>query len=121
MQLGAYELVSKIGAGGMGEVWRAEDSRLLRPVAIKILSEGIASDPEWKARFLREARTIAQVNHPNIATIFSIEQEGPTLFIVMELIEGESLTQIIARGPMPVAEAIRIIHETAQALVEAHA
>ena len=121
MQLGAYELISKIGAGGMGEVWRAEDSRLLRPVAIKILSEGIASDPEWKARFLREARTIAQVNHPNIATIYSIEQEGPTLFIVMELIEGESLTEIIARGPMPVPEAIRIIHETAQALVEAHA
>src|ERR1043165_4616437 len=106
--LGNYRLIDRLGAGGMGEVWRAEDTRLLRPVAIKILSERIANDPEWKARFLREARTIAQLNHPNIATIYAIEQEGEKVFIVMELIEGESLTNILARGPMEPREAVRI-------------
>src|SRR4051794_339735 len=102
--LGNYKLTSKLGAGGMGEVWRAEDTRLLRPVAIKILSERIASDPEWKARFMREARTVAQMNHPNIATIYSIEQEGDTLFIAMELVEGESLATVLSRGPVPPRE-----------------
>src|SRR5213594_879753 len=86
--LGSYRLIDRLGAGGMGEVWRAEDTRLLREVAIKILSERIANDPEWKARFMREARTIAQMNHPNIATIYSIEQEADKLFIAMELVEG---------------------------------
>jgi serine/threonine protein kinase len=104
----------------MGEVWRAEDSRLLREVAIKILTDHIANDPEWKARFLREARTIAQLNHPNIATIFAIEQEGEKVFIVMELIEGESLTTILARGTMEPREAVRIIRQVAEALEEAH-
>src|SRR6266568_6394520 len=98
--IGPYRLLRPLGAGGMGEVWRAEDTRLLREVAIKILADHIANDPEWKARFLREARTIAQLNHPNIATIYAIEQEGEKVFIVMELIEGESLTDILARGPM---------------------
>src|SRR2546429_646717 len=98
--LGSYRLIDRLGAGGMGEVWLAEDTRLLRSVAIKILSERIANDPEWKARFLREARTIAQMNHPNIATIYSIEQEADKLFIVMELVEGESLGTILARGPL---------------------
>src|ERR1700730_10207909 len=107
--LGSSKLIRRLGSGGMGEVWRAEDTRLLRPVAIKILSERIASDPEWKARFLREARTVAQMNHPNIATIYSIEQEGDILFIAMELVDGESLAQILARGPLPPREAVRII------------
>ena len=118
--LGSYKLISRLGAGGMGEVWRAEDTRLLRPVAIKILSERIANDEEWKARFLREARTVAQMNHPNIATIYSIEQEGDKLFIAMELVEGESLGTIIARGPLPPREAVRIMTEVAEALAEAH-
>ena len=118
--LGSYRLISRLGAGGMGEVWRAEDTRLLRPVAIKILSERIANDPEWKARFLREARTVAQMNHPNIATIYSIEQEGETLFIAMELVEGESLATILARGPVPPRETVRIICDVAEALLEAH-
>ena len=118
--LGSYKLISRLGAGGMGEVWRAEDTKLLRPVAIKILSERIAQDPEWKQRFLREARTVAQMNHPNIATIYSIEQEGETLFIAMELVEGESLSAVIARGPVPIREAVRIISEVAEALGEAH-
>jgi serine/threonine protein kinase len=118
--LGSYRLISRLGAGGMGEVWRAEDTRLLRPVAIKILSERIASDPEWKARFLREARTVAQMNHPNIATIYSIEQEGDMLFIAMELVEGESLAAVIAHGAVPPREAVRIITQVAEALAEAH-
>src|SRR5881227_2394047 len=118
--LGPYRLIDRLGAGGMGEVWRAEDTRLLREVAIKILSERIANDPEWKARFLREARTIAQMNHPNIATIYSIEQEADKLFIVMELVEGESLATVLAKGPLPPADAVRIIRHVAEALAEAH-
>jgi eukaryotic-like serine/threonine-protein kinase len=118
--LGSYRLIDKLGAGGMGEVWRAEDTKLLRPVAIKILSERIASDPEWKERFLREARTIAQMNHPNIATIYSIEQEGDKLFIAMELVEGESLATVLARGALQPVEAVRIVKHVAEALAEAH-
>jgi serine/threonine-protein kinase len=118
--LGSYRLIDRLGAGGMGEVWRAEDTRLLRPVAIKILSERIANDPEWKARFLREARTIAQMNHPNIATIYSIEQEADKLFIAMELVEGESLATVLARGALPPREAVQIIRQVAEALAEAH-
>src|SRR5437763_13859380 len=118
--LGTYRLIAPLGAGGMGEVWRAEDTRLLREVAIKILADHIAHDPEWKARFLREARTIAQLNHPNIATIFAIEQEGDKVFIVMELIEGESLNTMLARGPMEPREAVRIMRQVAEALEEAH-
>src|SRR5438094_1950312 len=104
----------------MGEVWRAEDTRLLREVAIKILADHIANDPEWKARFLREARTIAQLNHPNIATIYAIEQEGDKIFIVMELLEGESLTNILGRGAMEPRDAVRIMRQVAEALDEAH-
>jgi serine/threonine-protein kinase len=118
--IGSYRLIDRLGAGGMGEVWRAEDTRLLREVAIKILSERIANDPEWKARFLREARTIAQMNHPNIATIYSIEQEAEKLFIVMELVEGESLATVLAKGALPAPEAVRIIRHVAEALAEAH-
>jgi len=118
--LGSYKLISRLGAGGMGEVWRAEDARLQRQVAIKILSERIAEDPEWKARFLREARTVAQMNHPNIATIYSIEQEGPTLFIAMELVEGESLSATLSRGKLDPREAVRIVRQVVEALGEAH-
>lgn len=118
--LGSYRLIDRLGAGGMGEVWRAEDTRLLRPVAIKILSERIANDPEWKARFLREARTIAQMNHPNIATIYSIEQEADKLFIAMELVEGESLAHVLARGKLAPREAVQIVKQVAEALAEAH-
>ena len=118
--LGSYRLIDRLGAGGMGEVWRAEDTRLLRPVAIKILSERIANDPEWKARFLREARTIAQLNHPNIATIYSIEQEGDKFFIAMELVEGESLAAVLARGALAPVEAVRLFKQVAEALAEAH-
>src|ERR1051325_270342 len=98
MQLGSYRLIDRLGAGGMGEVWRAEDTKLLRQCAIKILPAQLAADPEWKERFMREARSIAQVAHPNIATIYNIEQDGETLFMAMELVEGEPLTKLIERG-----------------------
>jgi serine/threonine protein kinase len=118
--LGTYRLISRLGAGGMGEVWRAEDTKLLRQVAIKILPEQLAGDPEWKDRFLREARMVAQLNHPNIATIYSIDQQGETLFIAMELIEGQPVSELIAEGPMKPAEAVRIASHVADGLSEAH-
>ena len=120
MQLGNYRLIERLGAGGMGEVWRAEDSKLLRQVAIKILPAQLAADAEWKQRFLREARTVAQLNHPNIGTIYAIEQEGESLFIAMELIEGEPLSSMIARGPMLPADAVRVAGLVADGLSEAH-
>lgn len=121
MELGPYRLISRLGAGGMGEVWRAEDRKLLRQVAIKILPEQLATDPEWKDRFLREARTIAQLNHPNIATIYSIDEQGSTLFIAMELIEGKPLSSMIAAGPMTPLDAVRVAAHVADGLSEAHA
>ena len=120
-QLGVYRLINRLGAGGMGEVWRAEDTKLLRQVAIKILPEQLAADEEWKERFLREARTVAQLNHPNIATIYSIDQQGETLFIAMELIEGQSLGEVMAKGPMAPADAVRVAIHVCDGLTEAHA
>ena len=119
-QLGNYRLIERIGAGGMGEVWRAEDTKLLRHVAIKILPPQLALDAEWKERFLREARAIAQVNHPNIATIYSIDQHQDSFFIAMELIEGEPLSNMIAQGPMTPADAVRVAAHVADGLSEAH-
>ncbi|MGZ8852849.1 MAG: serine/threonine-protein kinase [Thermoanaerobaculia bacterium] len=119
--LGSYRLIAQIGAGGMGEVWKAEDTRLGRIVAIKILPPKIANDSEAMGRMRREARTAAQLNHPNIATIHSFEQDGERLFIVMEFVEGEPLTALIARGPLQEAEVSRIGRGVADALAEAHA
>ena len=112
-RLGPYEIQSAIGAGGMGEVYRARDSRLNRDVAIKVLPELFAADPERLARFEREARTLAALNHPNIATIHGIEEgpaeAGPNVrALVMELVEGETLAGRIASGPVPVNEALPI-------------
>ena len=120
MELANYRLIEKLGAGGMGEVWRAEDKKLLRHVAIKILPAQLAADAEWKERFLREARTVASLNHPNIATIYGIDQEGDTLFLAMELIQGEPLSQMIARGPMLPADAVRVAALVSEGLAEAH-
>ena len=120
MQLGPYRLVDRLGAGGMGEVWRAEDTRLLRPAAIKILSEKIASDPDWKARFLREARTAASLNHPNIATIYAVDEHESTMYIAMELVIGTSLSDLIASRTMTPADIVRISRQTAEALAAAH-
>lgn len=120
IQLGPYRLFEKIGAGGMGEVWRAEDTRLLRPAAIKILSEKIAVDPDWKARFLREARTAASLNHPNIATIYTVDDDGTRMYIAMELVEGTSLAALIAARSLTTNDIIRISRQIAEALAVAH-
>jgi hypothetical protein len=117
--LGSYRLIAQIGVGGMGEVWKAEDTRLGRVVAIKILPPAVAADPEMTARLRREARTAAQLNHPNIATIHSIEEAEGRLFIVMEFVDGQSLTTIVKRG-VSEAELCRIGGSVAEALAEAH-
>src|SRR3954466_16162582 len=94
-KLGAYQLLDRLGAGGMGEVWKAEDPRLGRTVAIKILPPAVAADHESILRMQREARTAAQLYHPNIATIHSIEEDAGRLFIVMEYVQGDSLSKLI--------------------------
>ena len=120
MQLGPYRLIERLGAGGMGEVWKAEDMKLLRPAAIKILSERIASDPDWKARFLREARTAASLNHPNIATIYTVDEQDSTMYIAMELVLGTSLAELIASRTLTPGDVVRIGRQTAEALAVAH-
>src|SRR5436305_1126848 len=101
-RLGPYEIVSALGAGGMGEVYRARDTKLHRDVAIKILPEIFAADPERLARFTREAQTLAALNHPSIAAIYGIEDHA----LVMELVDGDDLSAIVARGPIAPAEAL---------------
>ena len=121
MQLGPYRLLSRIGHGGMGEVWKAEDTNLLRTVAVKLLREEIAHDAEWKARFLREARTAARLSHPNIATIYAIDEVEQRMYIAMELVEGDSLKTLIAARSLTTPDVVRIIKRCADALTEAHA
>src|SRR5215471_3474248 len=119
-RLGPYEIRSAIGAGGMGEVYRALDTRLDRAVAIKILPDAFAADTERTARFQREARTLASLNHPNIAHIHGLEESDGVRALVMELVEGEDLSQRIERGSIPVAEALAIAKQMADALEAAH-
>jgi TolA-binding protein/predicted Ser/Thr protein kinase len=119
--LGAYRLISRLGAGGMGEVWKGEDTRLGRTVAIKVLPPSVTSDADATARLRREARTAAQLYHPNIAMIHAIEQDGDRIFIVMEYVEGQPLSKLIARGALSEAELCRIGRGVADALAEAHA
>jgi serine/threonine-protein kinase len=118
--LSHYRIVDKLGEGGMGAVYRGEDTRLGREVAIKVLPAAFTADPERLARFEREARVLASLNHPNIAAIHDLETEGDTQFLVMELAEGETLQQRIARGPIPVEQAARIALQIAEALEAAH-
>ena len=149
-RLGIYEITARLGAGGMGEVYRARDTRLGRDVAIKIVPDAFAADPERLARFEREARILAGLNHPNIAVIHGLERLRPsraedkgirgegsasvragggapapledadTVALIMELVEGEDLAQRIARGPLPLAEALPIARQIADALDAAH-
>src|SRR6185436_3625354 len=119
-RLGAYEIVAPIGAGGMGEVYRARDSKLGRDAAIKILPEQFASDRDRVARFEREARTLASLNHPHIAQIYGLEQSGNTVALVMELVGGEDLSQRIAQGALPLDDALAIARQIADALDAAH-
>jgi len=119
-RLGPYEVTGTLGAGGMGEVYRAVDSRLKREVAIKVLPEAFAADRDRVARFEREAQVLAQLHHPNIASIFGLEQANGTLALVMELVEGEDLAARLARGPLPLDEALPIARQIADALEAAH-
>src|SRR6202166_1570305 len=120
-KLGSYEVVAPIGAGGMGEVYQAHDTKLGRDVAIKVLPEAFAHDPERLSRFQREAKMLAALNHPNIATIHGLEQSSGTSYLVMELVSGETLQERIRRdGPVPIEEALSIGKEIAEALEAAH-
>jgi Tol biopolymer transport system component len=119
-RLGPFDIVSTLGAGGMGEVFRARDSRLNRDVAIKILPETLAADPERVARFAREAQSLAALNHPHIAQIYGVEEQGTTRALVMELVDGDTLADRIARGAVPVDEATAIARQIAEALEAAH-
>jgi len=105
-RVGPYEVVERLGAGGMGEVYRARDLRLHRPVALKILPDAVARDDDRRIRFAREAQTLAALNHPNIAAIYGIEDSGSVHAIAMELVDGEDLSQRIARGAVPLDETL---------------
>jgi Tol biopolymer transport system component len=119
-KLGPYELVSPLGAGGMGEVYKAADTRLNRTVAIKVLPSHLADDPERRHRFEREAQTIAALNHPHICTLYDVGRQGDIEFLVMEYLEGETLADRIRRGPLPLDEALTIGIAVADALEKAH-
>jgi eukaryotic-like serine/threonine-protein kinase len=132
-RLGAYEILALLGAGGMGEVYRARDTTLNRDVALKILPHAVAADPDRLARFTREGQTLAALNHSNIAHIYGLERQegrekqegregwsGPLSFIVMELVDGDDLAQRIARGPIPIDECVAIAAQMAEALEAAH-
>jgi len=125
-RLGPYEIVESIGAGGMGEVWRAKDTRLDREVAIKVLPPGFADDDQLRQRFEREAMAISQLNHPHVCTLFDVghKEAGDTVerthYLVMELLEGESLADRLQRGALPLAEVLRVGRQIASALDAAH-
>ena len=118
--LGSHEIVGLLGAGGMGEVYRARDTKLNRQVAIKILPEAYAADPDRVARFHREAQAVAALNHPNIAGIHDLAESGGTKYLVLELIEGDTLADRLRRGPVPAEEALTIIKQVLEALEAAH-
>src|SRR6187431_2434326 len=119
-RLASYEILSALGAGGMGEVYRARDTNLDRDVAIKILPEAFAFDADRVARFQREAKVLASLNHPHIAAIYGLEDAEGGKALVMELVEGEDLAQRLARGALPLDEALPIATQIAEALEAAH-
>ena len=118
--LGSYEIISLLGAGGMGEVYRARDTTLGRDVALKLLPAALADDPERVARFQREAQLLASLNHPHIGAIYGLEQSPSGRFLVLELLEGGTLADRVTRGPVPLEEAIEIARQIALALQAAH-
>src|SRR5262245_41768642 len=107
-RLGPYEITAPLGAGGMGEVYRARDTRLDRTVAVKILAASVTSDPALRARFEREARAISSLDHPNICVLYDVGRDGGVDYIVMQYLEGESLAARLARGPLLLDEALRL-------------
>ncbi len=118
--LGHYRIIEKIGAGGMGEVYRARDTKLDRDVALKVLPEAFTSDPDRLARFEREAKVLASLNHPNIGHIYGLEEADGVKALVLELVEGPTLADRIAQGPIPLDEALPIAKQIAEALEAAH-
>src|SRR5579863_7952861 len=120
IKLGHYEIVAPLGVGGMGEVYRARDSKLGRFVAIKILPESFASDAEYRRRFQREAQTLAAINHPNILSIHDTASDGVVHYLVCELLEGMSLRQRLQAGPIPLRNCVEMATQVAQGLAAAH-
>ena len=118
--LGPYQVTAKIGQGGMGEVWQARDTKLDRDVALKVLPEAFTADPERLARFEREAKVLASLNHPNIGSIYGLEEAAGVKALVLELVEGPTLADRIKQGPIPIDEALPIAKQIAEALEAAH-
>src|SRR5213593_4361864 len=119
-QLGSYEVTALLGKGGMGEVYRARDRKLDRDVAIKVLPESVARDPDSLSRFQREAQSIAALNHPNIVTVYSVEDAGGVVFFTMELVEGKPLGDAIGKGGVPLARLLQLAIPLADAVSAAH-
>src|SRR5215831_3352962 len=119
-KLGPYEIVSPLGAGGMGEVYRAKDTRLERAVAVKILPEQLSKDPVRKQRFEREAKTISSLNHPNICTLHDIGSQNGVDYLVMECVEGETLAKRLGKGALPLEQVLKFGAQMADALDKAH-
>src|ERR1700758_235799 len=119
-KLGPYEIQSPLGAGGMGEVYRARDTRLDRTVAIKILPEHLSGNPEAKQRFDREARAISSLSHPNICHLYDVGQQDSTSYLVMEYMEGETLADRLRRGPLPLEQVLKVSSEICEGLEKAH-
>ncbi|MDQ1349212.1 MAG: eukaryotic-like serine/threonine-protein kinase, partial [Acidobacteriota bacterium] len=120
VRLGPYEISGAIGAGGMGEVYRARDTRLDRSVAIKVLPPALTASAERRARFEREARSLAALSHPRICTLFDVGEHHGSTFLVMEHLQGETLAERIFRGPLPLASALEIAVQIAEGLDAAH-
>jgi serine/threonine protein kinase len=119
-RLGFYEITSLLGSGGMGQVYRAKDHKLGRDVAIKVLREELASDPERLRRFEQEARSASALNHPNIITIHDIGKHGETPYIAMEYVEGKTLREMLAEGPLPTKKLLQLGTQIAEGLAKAH-
>src|SRR5690242_12703038 len=119
-RLGSYEILAPLGSGGMGEVYRARDTRLGRDVALKVLPEALASHADRLARFELEARTVAALNHPNVVTLYAIEESSGVRFLAMELIEGQSLDKLVSPGGLPLARVLDLAVPLADALAAAH-
>src|SRR5262245_40149755 len=119
-RVGPYEVTAQLGEGGMGVVFRGRDARLQRDVALKLLPDHFAKDPDRLSRFQREAQVLASLSHANIAQIYGLEQAGDASCIVMELVEGETLEDRLRKGPLPVDEALDIARHVADALAAAH-
>src|SRR5713226_6431809 len=119
-RLGPFEVLSPIGAGGMGEVWKARDTRLERTVAVKVLPQQLSASPDARQRFEREAKTISQLSHPHICTLYDVGSQDGVEYLVMELLEGETLAARLPKGTLPTAQVIRCGIEIADALEKAH-